>query len=204
MRSALLVVDVQNDFCPGGALAVPAGDAVVPVANRLLRRFPISVLTQDWHPAGHASFASSHARGEAAGHTDLPVPEHLWPDHCVQGSHGAAFHPGLNADHASLILRKGYHPHLDSYSAFFENDRTTPTGLDGWLRSLGVSRVIVAGLATDYCVISTVIDAVVLGLEVVVAEDGVRGVDIQPGDSVRALRLMRDRGCLVLPEKEIP
>lgn len=203
MHSALLVVDVQNDFCPGGALAVPHGDAVVPIANLLLRRFPVSVVTQDWHPEGHCSFASAHLRGDLPDRTDLPVPAHLWPDHCVQGTLGAVFHPGLDTDRASLVLRKGYHRSRDSYSAFFENDRVTPTGLDGWLRSLGISRVIVAGLATDYCVLSSVLDALALGLEVVVAQDGVRGVEVQEGDSRRALDLMRQRGCSVLSSGEI-
>ena len=151
--AALIVIDVQNDFCPGGALAVADGDAVVPLINHIARRFRTRVFTQDWHPADHRSFAAAH-RG-AAPFTTVEMPygvQVLWPDHCVQGTPGAAFHPGLDVDAADLILRKGFRPHIDSYSAFFENDRSTPTGLAGYLRERGVDQVWLAGLATDFCV----------------------------------------------------
>lgn len=203
MTSVLLAIDVQNDFCPGGALAVPGGDAVVPVANRLLERFPLSVLTQDWHPARHSSFASSHGKRPFDLDTDAGIGGHLWPDHCVQGTKGADFHPELATDRASLVLRKGFRRDLDSYSAFFENDRVTPTGLGGWISGIGASRIVVAGLATDYCVLYTILDARRIGLEVDLAADAVKGVEASPGDSARALAAMRAAGCRILESGEI-
>ncbi|MEZ4319609.1 MAG: bifunctional nicotinamidase/pyrazinamidase [Myxococcota bacterium] len=177
MSEALIVIDVQNDFCPGGALAVPDGDAVVSVCNRLMEQASIVVLTQDWHPAGHSSFASRYGR-DPFGTIELAYgTQVLWPDHCVQGSEGAAFHPALAVDRAHLVVRKGSNPAVDSYSAFFENDRTTPTGLGGALRELGVDSVVLVGLATDYCVKYTALDARRLGLRVSVVEAGVRGID---------------------------
>jgi nicotinamidase/pyrazinamidase len=175
----LLVIDVQNDFCPGGALAVGDGDAVVPVANRLAERFTHMVLTQDWHPAGHSSFATSHP-GSAPFETLAMVygPQTLWPDHCVQGTSGAAFHPKLSADRAELIIRKGFRPAIDSYSAFYENDRLTPTGLSGYLRERNFRRIFLVGLATDYCVYYSAIDARRLGFEAVVIESGCRAIDL--------------------------
>src|SRR5215469_6384576 len=153
-RDLLLVVDVQNDFCPGGALAVPDGDAIVPVANRLARRFTHVVLTQDWHPPGHSSFASAHSGRHPFETVAFDYgPQTLWPDHCVQGSHGADFHPGLGIPHAELVLRKGFRREIDSYSAFFENDQRTPTGLGGYLRDRGLRRVTLTGLAFDFCVL---------------------------------------------------
>lgn len=175
----LIVVDVQNDFCPGGALAVPDGDAVVPVINRLSTRFDHRILTQDWHPGGHSSFASSHP-GKAPFET-VAMPygtQVLWPDHCVQGDPGAAFHADLRVDGAELVIRKGFRSAIDSYSAFFENDRTTPTGLAGYLRDRGFERVVLAGLATDFCVAYTALDARRMGFETVVVTDACRAIDL--------------------------
>ena len=150
---ALIVIDLQNDFCPGGALAVAGGDSIVARVNDLLMRFPVRVLTQDWHPADHSSFAASHPGAAPFSMTDMPYgPQVLWPTHCVQGTPGAAFHPSLRTDPADMILRKGFRPEIDSYSAFFENDRTTPTGLEGYLRTRGVTDLTLVGLATDFCV----------------------------------------------------
>jgi nicotinamidase/pyrazinamidase len=174
----LLVVDVQNDFCPGGALAVPGGDQVVPVINALARRFEHVVLTQDWHPPGHRSFASAHPGKRPFDTTRLSYGEQiLWPDHCVQGTKGADFRSDLNIPHAQLVLRKGFRAEIDSYSAFFENDRKTPTGLAGYLRERGLSRIFVAGLALDFCVRYSAEDAVTHGFSVVVVEDASRGID---------------------------
>ncbi|TQI76955.1 nicotinamidase/pyrazinamidase [Bosea sp. AK1] len=178
-RTALLVVDVQNDFCPGGNLAVPEGDAVVPLVNGLGRRFRHVVLTQDWHPAGHASFASSHPGRKPFGTIELAYgPQVLWPDHCVQGSTGAAFHPGLDLPHAEAVIRKGYRPGIDSYSGFVEADRRTRTGLEGYLRERGIAKVVIAGLATDFCVNWTAQDAARAGFETVVVEDACRAIDL--------------------------
>ncbi len=175
----LLVIDVQNDFCPGGALAVAAGDAVVSVVNRLAQRFAHVVLTQDWHPAGHSSFASSHPGAEPFQTIAMAYgPQTLWPDHCVQGTAGAAFHPQLATDRAELIVRKGFRPEIDSYSAFHENDRRTPTGLAGYLRERGLTRIFLVGLATDYCVHYSAVDARRLGFETVVIESGCRAIDL--------------------------
>jgi len=175
----LLVIDVQNDFCPGGALAVADGDAVVPAINRLAGRFAHVVLTQDWHPRGHSSFASSH-HGRAPFET-IAMPygqQTLWPDHCIQGTAGAAFHRELETTRAELIIRKGFRPSVDSYSAFFENDRTTPTGLAGYLRERGFRRVFLAGLATDFCVNYSAVDACRLGFAAVVIESACRAIDL--------------------------
>jgi nicotinamidase/pyrazinamidase len=175
----LLIIDVQNDFCPGGALAVADGDAVVPVINRLAAHFNHVVLTQDWHPAGHSSFATSHPGSVAFESIAMPYGQQiLWPDHCVQGTPGAAFHPRLNTERAELIIRKGFRREIDSYSAFYENDRRTPTGLAGYLRERGLRRVFLAGLATDYCVYYSAIDAKRLGFDAVVIEDGCRAIDL--------------------------
>ena len=175
----LLVVDVQNDFCPGGALAVTDGDAVVPLANRLGRTFSHVLLTQDWHPPGHQSFASAHP-GRRPFETIQAAygAQTLWPDHCVQGTEGAAFHPELDLTPAELIIRKGFRPEIDSYSAFFENDRKTATGLGGYLRQRGFTRVFLVGLATDYCVHYSAVDAVGEGFRAVVIEDACRAIDL--------------------------
>ncbi len=176
----LIVIDVQNDFCPGGALAVPHGDEVVPIINRLAARFRHVVLTQDWHPPNHFSFASSHP-GKRPFETIAADygPQVLWPDHCIQDSPGAAFHPALHIPHAALVLRKGMNPEIDSYSAFYENDRKTPTGLVGYLRDRGLQRLFLAGLAFDFCVRYSAEDARREGFEVFVVEDACRGIDIE-------------------------
>jgi nicotinamidase/pyrazinamidase len=178
-EEALVVIDVQNDFCPGGALAVSDGHEIVPVVNELIAAFDHVVLTQDWHPETHSSFASRHS-GRAPFET---VTTHygeqtLWPDHCVQGSAGADFHPALDRTKAQLILRKGFRHSIDSYSAFFENDRTTPTGLAGYLRERGIGRLTLAGLATDFCVAYSALDAIRLGFDVTVRLDACRAIDL--------------------------
>jgi nicotinamidase/pyrazinamidase len=179
-RDALIIVDVQNDFCPGGALAVPKGDEVPPVANRLARKFENVVLTQDWHPAGHRSFASVHPGKKPFETVNMPYGQQvLWPDHCVQGSSGAAFHEDLAVPHAQLVIRKGWRRDVDSYSAFIEGDGRTRTGLEGYLRERGVGRVFVCGLATDFCVAWTALDARKLGFQATVIEDACRAIDMQ-------------------------
>ena len=194
----LIVTDPQLDFCPGGALAVPQGDAIVPEVNRLARRFSHVILTQDWHPQGHASFASSHPGRQPFEEIELDYgPQTLWPDHCVQGTDGAAFHPGLAIPRVELIIRKGYHAAIDSYSAFRENDRKTPTGLTGYLRERGFERVTVCGLATDFCVFFSAIDAVAAGFATAVALDASRAIDID-GSLAHALAAMREAGVVLL------
>ena len=175
---ALIVVDVQNDFCPGGALAVVGGDEIVEQINNRMADFDAVILTQDWHPAGHSSFASSH-KADVFSSIEMPYgPQVLWPDHCVQGSFGSAFHKGLATDRADLILRKGYRPGIDSYSAFFENDRSTATGLEGYLTTRGVWDVTFVGLATDYCVAYSALDAARLGFAVSVDTALCRAIDM--------------------------
>lgn len=194
MAEALLLVDIQNDFCPGGSLAVPDGDAVVPVANRLARQFDYVLLTQDWHPPGHGSFASQHPGRAPFETAAMPYGEQtLWPDHCVQGTDGAAFHPDLDRTRAELVIRKGFRRHIDSYSAFFENDRATPTGLAGYLRERGLDTLIIAGLAYDFCVLYSALDARRLGFAVTVVEAGCRAIDLD-GSKDAATRAMRDAG----------
>jgi len=175
----LLVIDLQQDFCLGGRLAVPDGDAVIPLINRIASRFRHVVLTQDWHPAGHSSFASAHPGSKVYETIQASYgPQTLWPDHCVQGSAGAAFHPDLDVPHAELILRKGFRPAIDSYSAFVESDKTTATGLAGYLRERAFRRVFVAGLAYDYCVRYSAVDAVRAGFSAVVIEDACRAIGL--------------------------
>lgn len=194
MTQALIVVDVQNDFCPGGALAVPEGDQIVGGINALMQDTKIVILTQDWHPADHSSFASQHAGAAAYSLTEMPYgPQVLWPDHCVQGSKGAQFHSDLNVDRADLIIRKGFHQHVDSYSAFFENDQTTPTGLEGYLRTRGISELEMVGLATDFCVNFSALDAVRLGFKVTVRLDLCRAIDLD-GSLKSALSAMQAAG----------
>jgi len=179
MSNALIVIDVQNDFCPGGALAVPEGDLIVPGINAFMTDFDVVVLTQDWHPAGHSSFASSHDGKAPYDMIDMPYgPQVLWPDHCVQGSDGAAFHKGLNQTRSDLIIRKGMNPAIDSYSAFFENDQKTPTGLQGYLRTRGVETLTMVGLATDFCVNFSAVDAAKLGFDVTVNQSLCRAIDL--------------------------
>jgi len=178
-NEALIVIDVQNDFCPGGALAVEGGDEIVAPINALVEAYQVRVFTQDWHPAGHSSFASQHPGAEPLSMTQMPYgPQVLWPDHCIIGSEGAAFHPTLNTDAADLVIRKGFRREIDSYSVFFENDHETPTGLEGYLRTRGVDRVVLVGLATDFCVNYSAVDAAQLGFEVTVIESLTRAIDL--------------------------
>lgn len=202
--AAFLAVDVQNDFCPGGALAVPDGDAVVPIVNRLASIFQTCVLTQDWHPAGHVSFASAHP----GKHPYDPALVNgrdatLWPDHCVQASRGADFNSGLDQRPYRLVVRKGQRPGLDSYSAFFENDGTTVTGLDGYLRGLGIDTVYIAGLALDFCVLYSAIDAARLGYRVSVVRDATRAVDAPAGRAEWALAELRKNGVSLVESMEV-
>jgi nicotinamidase/pyrazinamidase len=193
MSHALLVIDVQNDFCPGGALAVAGGDAIVSGINTLMGDFQAVILTQDWHPAGHSSFASTHDAAPMS-MMDMPYgPQVLWPDHCIQGSVGAVFHENLHADRADLIIRKGYNPAIDSYSAFFENDKTTPTGLNGYLRTRGIDTLTLVGLATDFCVNYSAVDAAKLGFNVTVKMDLCRAIDFD-GSLDAAKSAMKDAG----------
>lgn len=201
---ALLVVDVQNDFCPGGALAVPDGDAVVPVINRISRTFPIVVATQDWHPRGHISFASRHEGKNPFEVIEIQGTEQvLWPDHCVEGTPGADFHPRLDDTAVRFVLRKGMNREMDSYSAFVENDRRTTTGLAGLLRELGVERIFVSGLATDVCVRATALDGLGAGFQVALLEDACRPVDVPPGNLAGALRQMLDAGVRIFLTDEL-
>lgn len=195
---ALIVVDVQNDFCPGGALAVAGGGEIVPVVNDLIRTFEHVVLTQDWHPDGHSSFASVHS-GKAPFETiTMPYGEQtLWPDHCVQGSAGADFHPALEWTRAELVIRKGFRTGIDSYSAFFENDRLTPTGLAGYLRDRGIDSVTLCGLATDFCVAFSALDAVARGFSTSVVLDASRGIDLN-GSLAAMITRMRQAGVRML------
>ncbi|HET6450499.1 MAG TPA: bifunctional nicotinamidase/pyrazinamidase [Spirochaetia bacterium] len=200
---ALLVVDVQNDFCPGGSLAVEAGDEVVPVINRVLPAFPLVVATQDWHPPDHVSFASSHPGRQPLDRIDVDgMAQVLWPDHCVQGTRGAELHPRLDVTRVGLLLRKGMRRGLDSYSAFFENDHRTDTGLRHYLKGLGVREVVVCGLATDYCVFSSAMDARRLGFQVSLLADACRGVNFPDGSVAQAVAAMEKAGVrLTSPEK---
>jgi len=192
--NVLIVVDVQNDFCPGGALAVPDGDAVIPVIMGVAPRFEHIVLTQDWHPAGHGSFASSHAGHKPLETVAIPYGEQtLWPDHCVQGTWGAELHAELKLQQAELILRKGFRREVDSYSAFFENDHETPTGLWGYLRERGLRRVFFAGLAFDFCVGYSALDARRLGFDAVVLREACRAIDVN-GSATAMERELREAG----------
>ena len=193
MTHALIVIDLQNDFCPGGALAVAGGDQIVAGVNAAMAQAGAVVLTQDWHPADHQSFASRHGAAPYS-LTQMPYgPQVLWPDHCVQGTDGAAFHPGLATDRADLVLRKGFRAGIDSYSAFFENDRSTVTGLDGYLRARGVSDLDLVGLATDFCVAWSALDARRLGYNVRVRLDLCRGIDLD-GSMAAQVQAMRAAG----------
>ncbi len=194
----LLVIDVQNDFCPGGGLAVPEGERVVPVINRIAPAFGQVVLTQDWHPPGHRSFASSHPGRQPFETIEVAYgPQTLWPDHCVQGTPGAEFHADLETTRAELIIRKGYRTEIDSYSAFFENDRETATGLRGYLRDRGLGRAFLCGLAADYCVAFSALDAAKGGLDVLVIEDACRGIDLD-GSMATARDAMTQAGVRVI------
>jgi nicotinamidase/pyrazinamidase len=193
-REVLMIIDVQNDFCPGGALAVPEGDAILPAVNRLARSFAHVILTQDWHPPKHASFASTHPGKRPFDAIEVSYgAQTLWPDHCIQGTQGAAFHPNLDVPHAELVLRKGFRSAIDSYSAFRENDRRTPTGLASYLKERGFERITLCGLATDFCVLFSAIDAQEAGFEVSVATSACRGIDVD-GSLARAMRSMGEAG----------
>ncbi len=194
---ALIVIDVQNDFCPGGALAVQGGDQIIPEINALMDDFPCVVLTQDWHPKDHASFASNHKGAEPFSVTEMPYGmQVLWPAHCVIGSKGADFHKDLRTDPAQMVIRKGFRPQIDSYSAFFENDRTTPTGLEGYLRTRGITTLTFVGLATDYCVAYSAMDAVRLGFDAVVLRSACRAIDLN-GSLIEAETAMIDAGVVL-------
>ena len=194
MSHALIVIDVQNDFCPNGALAVSGGHEVVSGINALMPRADAVVLTQDWHPAGHSSFASSHADEEPYKLTTMPYGDQvLWPDHCVQGTDGALFHADLNQDRADMIIRKGYNHSIDSYSAFFENDKKTPTGLEGYLRTREISKLVMVGLATDFCVNFSAVDAAKLGFDVTVNRDLCRAINMD-GSLDAAIASMKAAG----------
>jgi nicotinamidase/pyrazinamidase len=192
-KDILIVVDAQNDFCDGGTLAVPDGDAVVPFINKFAQDFKHVVLTQDWHPAGHSSFASTHKGAVPFQQIEMPYgPQTLWPDHCIQARSGSQFHADLDIPHTELVIRKGFRPNIDSYSAFFENDHVTPTGLGGYLKERGFERVFLVGLAFDYCVGYSALDARTLGFDTVVIQEGCRAIDLNgSADAMRHQFVMR-------------
>lgn len=203
MATAFLMIDIQNDFCPGGALAVAEGDRIVPRVNDLQHRFDVRVLTQDWHPADHASFADQHDGADPFSVIDVAYgPQVLWPAHCVQGTPGAAFHPDLSTVSADMIVRKGFRRAIDSYSAFFENDKTTPTGLAGYLRERGVDSVVLAGLATDFCVFYSAVDAVAQGFSATVLTDCCRAIDLD-GSLAAALSDMKGKGVRMIDSRAL-
>lgn len=202
--NALILVDIQNDFVPGGALAVPQGDQIVPVVNRLQPCFDLVVATQDWHPADHCSFAASHPGRQPGESIELNgLPQILWPTHCVQEAAGTDFVPGLERDRWDRVFVKGTDPNIDSYSGFFDNGHRQPTGLGDYLRARGVTEVYVAGLATDYCVKFTALDALDLGFKTHLIENACRGVNLQPGDVQRAIEEMRAAGVAIITADEI-
>jgi len=203
-RDVLIVVDVQNDFCPGGALAVSGGDLVVPVINGIMGRFSRVAATQDWHPKNHASFASSHQGREPFDQVELAgLTQTLWPDHCVAGTAGAAFHPGLHEEYFHLIVRKGSDPAVDSYSAFLDNDKKTATGLAGYLKEVGAGMIYLCGLATDYCVFFSAMDAVSFGFRVTVILDACRGIDVPAGSIDRSISEMKRTGIRIIESKDL-
>ena len=199
----LLIIDVQNDFCPGGALAVPGGDTIIPVINSLIPGFNAVIQTQDWHPEGHHSFASSHEGKDPYDTVEMDYGDQvLWPDHCVQGTRGAEFHPDLNTTKTEVIIRKGFRKEIDSYSTFYENDQKTPTGLTGYLRERGISEIYVAGLATDFCVKWSVIDGLKEEFTVHVIEDAVKGIDMD-GSVEQAWKEMKGAGAEITTSGKI-
>jgi len=199
MPNALIIIDVQNDFCPSGSLAVTEGDVIVPLINDLMADFDACILTQDWHPAGHSSFASSHEGKEPYEMVEMPYgPQILWPEHCISGSKGAEFHADLQTGRADMIIRKGYNPAIDSYSAFFENDHKTATGLEGYLRTRGIDTLTMVGLATDFCVQYSAIDAARLGFAVTVLEKACRAIDLD-GSLAAARDAMQGAGVKLEP-----
>lgn len=203
MMKALLIVDVQNDFCPDGALEVPNGDTIIPTINKVSDDFEVVLQTQDWHPRGHSSFASTHEGKEPFETTEMPYGEQvLWPDHCVQGSQGAEFHPDLETHKSQLIIRKGFRKEIDSYSAFYENDNKTTTGLTGYLNAREIDSLYVVGLATDFCVKWSVIDGLKEGFDLFVIEDAVKGIDID-GSVDQAWKEMLDAGAQKVHSSEL-
>lgn len=203
-ESALLVVDVQNDFCPGGSLAVPEGDLVIPVINRLMPLFDIVVASQDWHPRGHVSFASTHPGKRAFDTIELRGEEQiLWPDHCVPGTDGARLHADLDTRSIVLIVRKGWHKDVDSYSVFFENDHVTKTGLEFYLKGMGIQKVFLAGLAQDFCVYFSARDALRLGFDTAMVEDATRGMDQPPGSLAGKMKELKKAGLRIVRASDI-
>jgi len=199
MTNALIVIDVQNDFCPNGALAVAGGDEIIARINAMMEDFDATILTQDWHPAGHSSFASSHTGKAPYSLIDMPYgAQVLWPDHCIQGTKGAEFHSELHTDPADMIIRKGFNPAIDSYSAFFENDHKTPTGLEGYLRTCRITTLTMVGLATDFCVQYSALDAVRLGFDTTVLESACHAIDLD-GSLATARAAMQDAGVKLEP-----
>ena len=200
---ALLVIDIQNDFCPGGALAVPGGDEIIPAVNRLIHSFDIVIQTQDWHPENHSSFASSHDKRNPYDVIQMDYGDQvLWPVHCVQGSKGAEFHPDLVTDKSEVIIRKGFRKHIDSYSTFYENDQSTPTGLSGYLREREISELFTVGLATDFCVKWSILDGMKENFKMILVEDAVRGIDLG-GSLESALKEMSDKGAKFVKSKDL-
>ncbi len=203
-RALLLIVDVQNDFCPGGALAVSEGDEVVPVINTLAPLFPVVAATRDWHPEGHVSFASSH-KGKSVYETVKTdgIDQVLWPDHCIRETGGAELHPDLKRSEINIILHKGTQIGLDSYSAFYDNDHRSSTGLDGYMKGLGLEKIFICGLATDYCVFFSAMDAASLGFETFVIRDASRGVDVPEGNIEKSASIMKEAGVRLIESTEL-
>ncbi len=203
-NSALIIIDLQNDFCPGGALAVPEGDEIIPLINKLSKKFKRVVATQDWHPTDHISFAANHPKKK-----EYDLIEHkgieqvLWPKHCVSGTKGAEFHPDLNTENVDLILRKGTNPEIDSYSAFQENDKKTITGLEGYLKNLNVRQTYFCGLALDYCVFYSAMDSIKIGFETYVIIDGTRGIDSPKGNIDESLTVMKEKGIKIIDSNDL-
>tara|TARA_B100000700_G_scaffold157303_2_gene174628 strand:+ start:3431 stop:4057 length:627 start_codon:yes stop_codon:yes gene_type:complete len=201
--TALVLIDIQNDFCPGGALAVDQGDEIVEISNTIQEQFKIKIITQDWHPSTHKSFASNHEGKEPLSTVEMFYGQQvLWPNHCIQGTEGSKFHSKLITDSADLIIRKGFRPEIDSYSAFFENDQKTPTGLDGYLKSRGVNKIYLCGLALDFCVYFSAIDGAELGYNVNVIQDACRAIDLD-GSLEKSLNDMKSKGVKLLSTSDL-
>tara|TARA_B100000575_G_C23042628_1_gene600139 strand:- start:390 stop:1016 length:627 start_codon:yes stop_codon:yes gene_type:complete len=201
--TALVLIDIQNDFCPGGALAVDQGDEIVEISNKIQEQFKIKIITQDWHPSTHKSFASNHEGKEPLSTVEMFYGQQvLWPNHCIQGTEGSKFHSKLITDSADLIIRKGFRPEIDSYSAFFENDQKTPTGLDGYLKSRGVNKIYLCGLALDFCVYFSAIDGAELGYNVNVVQDACRAIDLD-GSLEKSLNDMKSKGVKFLSTSDL-
>lgn len=200
---ALLIVDIQNDFCPGGALAVPNGDKIIPIVNKLIDRFDCIIQTQDWHPKGHLSFASSHNGKDEYDTVEMDYgTQVLWPDHCIQGSRGSEFHPNLNTQKTQVIIRKGFRKEIDSYSTFFENDQKTKTGLTGYLKTRGITELYTVGLATDFCVKWSILDGIDEGFTMHIIEDAVAGIDLD-GSLNQAWKEMKEKGVNITTSKSL-